>query len=90
MLFRSVSQSRYCVDSIRTIPALQHDEDNIEDVDTEGEDHAADETRYAVMSRPWPPTNRREDYNTVKSNVLDMTINEIVAMRKNSRLNKVF
>ncbi len=25
----------------------------MEDVDTEGEDHAGDETRYAVMSRPW-------------------------------------
>ncbi|NBQ33281.1 MAG: terminase, partial [Proteobacteria bacterium] len=24
-----------------------------EDVDTDGEDHAADEWRYACMSRPW-------------------------------------
>lgn len=44
-----------CEDSIRTIPVLQHDETNPEDVDTEGEDHAYDETRYAVMSRPWVP-----------------------------------
>lgn len=42
-----------CFDSIRTIPTLQHDETDEEDVDTEGEDHAYDETRYAVMSRPW-------------------------------------
>lgn len=42
-----------CVDSIRTIPALQHDPDKPEDVDTDGEDHAADEWRYACMSRPW-------------------------------------
>lgn len=42
-----------CVHSIRTIPALQHDEDNPEDLDTSQEDHAADETRYACMSRPW-------------------------------------
>lgn len=41
-----------CEDTIRTLPVLQHDEDNLEDVDTEGEDHAYDETRYAVMSRP--------------------------------------
>lgn len=42
-----------CVDSIRTIPALQHDADKPEDLDTDGEDHAADEWRYACMSRPW-------------------------------------
>lgn len=42
-----------CFHSIRTIPALQHDEDKPEDLDTTAEDHAADETRYACMSRPW-------------------------------------
>jgi hypothetical protein len=42
-----------CQHSIRTIPALQHDEDRPEDLDTSQEDHAADETRYACMSRPW-------------------------------------
>jgi hypothetical protein len=44
-----------CVDSIRTIPALQHDEKKPEDVDTNMEDHAGDEWRYACMSRPWVP-----------------------------------
>ena len=42
-----------CLDSIRTIPALQHDDSRPEDVDTDGEDHAGDEWRYACMSRPW-------------------------------------
>ena len=42
-----------CNDSIRTIPALAHDPDRPEDVDTEGEDHAGDEWRYACMSRPF-------------------------------------
>lgn len=42
-----------CTDSIRTIPVLQHDPDRIEDLDTTAEDHAADEWRYACMSRPW-------------------------------------
>ncbi len=42
-----------CRDSIRTIPVLQHDPDKAEDLDTEAEDHAADEWRYACMSRPW-------------------------------------
>lgn len=42
-----------CMASIRTIPVLQHSEINAEDLDTDGEDHAADEWRYACMSRPW-------------------------------------
>lgn len=42
-----------CVDSIRTIPVLQHDPDKPEDLDTKAEDHAADDWRYACMSRPW-------------------------------------
>lgn len=46
---------RNCVDSIRTIPVIQHDEKKPEDLDTNAEDHAADETRYACMSRPWIP-----------------------------------
>ena len=42
-----------CADSIRTIPALQHDEKKPEDLDTDAEDHAGDEWRYAAMSRPY-------------------------------------
>jgi hypothetical protein len=42
-----------CKDSIRTLPALQHDQNKPEDVDTENEDHAPDEIRYACMSRPY-------------------------------------
>ena len=42
-----------CKDSIRTIPALPHDTTRPEDVNTDAEDHAADEWRYACMSRPW-------------------------------------
>jgi hypothetical protein len=47
-----------CVASIRTIPVLQHDATNPEDLDNSGaEDHAADEWRYACSSRPWLPTH---------------------------------
>lgn len=42
-----------CTDSIRTIPVLQHDPTRAEDIDTDGEDHAADDWRYGCMSRPW-------------------------------------
>lgn len=50
-----------CTDSIRTIPALQHDEVRPEDLDSDGEDHAADEWRYACMSRPWVPEARPKE-----------------------------
>jgi len=42
-----------CRDSIRTIPLLQHDKDRIEDIDTDMEDHAADDWRYGCNSRPY-------------------------------------
>jgi hypothetical protein len=42
-----------CVDFIRTVPILQHDPHRAEDLDTKAEDHAADDARYACMSRPW-------------------------------------
>jgi len=44
-----------CRDFIRTVPVLQHDTNKAEDLDTEAEDHIADEARYACMSRPWVP-----------------------------------
>jgi hypothetical protein len=50
-----------CKDFIRTLPSLQHDEVRPEDLDTDGEDHAADETRYACMSRPYSRPAPGED-----------------------------
>jgi hypothetical protein len=54
-----------CKDSIRTIPVLQHDPDRPEDLDTKSEDHAADDVRYACLSRPWlkspPPKDEPKD-----------------------------
>lgn len=41
-----------CINFITTFPANVHDEKKVEDLDTDGEDHSADEFRYAVMSRP--------------------------------------
>jgi hypothetical protein len=52
-----------CVDSIRTIPALQHDKSRPEDLDSDGEDHAADEWRYACMSRPYVRRPAEPDHN---------------------------
>lgn len=54
-----------CIDSIRTIPALQHDDTKPEDLDSDMEDHAADEWRYGCMSRPYA---RAIDTNTKPKN----------------------
>ncbi len=49
-----------CTDFIRTIPEQQHDLNKPEDLDTDGEDHAADELRYAIMSRPKPIATKEQ------------------------------
>jgi hypothetical protein len=38
-----------CVNCIRTLPALPHDTTNVEDVDTDAEDHGFDSLRYLVL-----------------------------------------
>lgn len=38
-----------CREFIRTITTLQHDDRNVEDVQTDGEDHIADQWRYVAM-----------------------------------------
>lgn len=50
----------HCQHLIRTLPALQHDIKAPEDVETEGEDHAGDATRYLCMMRPWMPEKEPE------------------------------
>jgi len=50
-----------CENSIRTIPLLQHSKHNPEDVDTSGEDHAADCDRYLLQTlreRKTPPPRK--------------------------------
>ena len=46
-----ISFSPRCKNLIRTLPTLIHDEVRVEDLDTDGEDHASDSARYGVMSR---------------------------------------
>ena len=45
-----------CTNLIRTLPLLQHDKHDAEDLDTDGEDHCADALRYICMSRPYVRT----------------------------------
>ena len=40
-----------CVDFIRTVPSLPRDDKDLDDVDTDAEDHIADETRYFVRHK---------------------------------------
>lgn len=44
-----------CKAFIRTIPLLMYDEHKVEDLDTDLEDHVADEVRYMCMARPIKP-----------------------------------
>ena len=75
-----------CVDSIRTIPVLQHDEKQPEDVDTDGEDHAYDETRYACMSRPWQPRVAAAPTASFPKLPGQYTINDLVERQRRKRL----
>jgi len=79
--------SEECFDTIRTLPALQHDKKDMEDLDTDGEDHAADELRYAVMSRPWLPSHipKPEHWGT---DITDCSINQIVQSLKQKRIQR--
>ena len=61
-----------CVAFIRTVPALQFSKTVPEDLDTEQEDHVADEWRYACMSRPVIPMKAEPEEEQRRWNPLDM------------------
>lgn len=44
-----------CRHFIRTVPNLVYDETDVEDIDTDGEDHIYDELRYVCMKNPIAP-----------------------------------
>lgn len=75
-----------CEATIRTLQTLQHDDRDPEDLDTEAEDHAADETRYAVTSRPW--LNKINHVAGIKYPKLpqETTIFDLVDAKRNKRL----
>jgi hypothetical protein len=87
-----------CRDFLRTVPALQHDADRPEDIDTASEDHVADEVRYACMSRPYTPTRKevfvgqRDPFgNPITSKprewkyLIEMNYDELIAMQDEER-----
>ena len=78
-----------CKSFIRTIPTLIYDEHKVEDLDTDGEDHIADEWRYFVQSRPIKPrANVSPDtYNqTPQSMFLDIPKEDIISRPKRQRM----
>lgn len=60
-----------CVDAIRTIPVLQHDENRAEDLDSDGEDHSADTVRYMCMARPWVSKSPQPSSDSMRKPTLD-------------------
>ena len=76
-----------CEDTLRTLPVLQHDEDDVEDLDTDGEDHAADEIRYACMSRPWKPKLQVQKQGlSMPLLPTQYTFNDLVAQSRKKRI----
>jgi len=71
-----------CRAFIRTIPGLMYDENRVEDLDTDGEDHVADEVRYFCMARPIAPrmAAQPDDYYLTPQNMyLDIPKEDIIA-----------
>lgn len=71
--------------AIRTIPMLQHDKTNPEDLDTNAEDHAADSVRYGVMSRPWIKAKPMVIEDALKAAVKPMTYNDLHKLQARRR-----
>lgn len=82
-----------CIDAIRTIPALQHDAARPEDVDTHGDDHCGDTTRYAASSRPYvlrkyePPKPTEPTFEALADGriVANMSVMDIVEAKRKRR-----
>ena len=78
-----------CKAFIRTMPLLQYDEHKPEDLDTDGEDHVADEVRYFCMSRPIKPrmAEGRDEYLDNPMHLfLDIPKADVMAKRRVPRM----
>lgn len=80
-----------CQDSIRTIPALQHDRDHPEEIDGESEIAAAHDWRFACVSRPYSLTveKKPEPKQIIVGGKTTVTLNDLWAAhakRKPTRL----
>ncbi len=67
----SLSIFSTCKHFIRTIPALVYSAGNVEDIDTDCEDHIYDECRYVLMEHPINPPEKKQSekiYDPLDSN----------------------
>ena len=81
-----------CKAFIRTIPSLQYSEVSPEDVDTDGEDHAADEARYFCMMRPIKPRELTPPSLYYKSPLkifLDIDEKDLMPARAKPRMERI-
>lgn len=74
-----------CEHLLRTLPFMQHSDKNPEDLDTDGEDHAVDELRYACMSRAHVKDLPLAQVMTYPKTPQQMTVGEIIERHRLSR-----
>ena len=60
-----------CKHFIRTIPNLVYDESNVEDIDSDQEDHIYDECRYVLMENPLSPRQIQKE-TALRDDPLDL------------------
>lgn len=60
-----------CRNFIRTVPNLVYDQSNVEDIDTDGEDHIYDELRYVCMKNPIAPRQKKAPELVIYDDPLD-------------------
>lgn len=74
-----------CQHLIRTVPALQHDEQRPEDLNTNSDDHAADALRYGCLARPWVRAAEKRDPVRFPVQAEGTRVAEIIAERARLR-----
>ena len=60
-----------CRNFIRTLPNLVYDESNVEDIDSDQEDHIYDECRYVLMENPISPRQLQKE-TVLRDDPLDL------------------
>ena len=65
-----------CKHLIRTLPSLTYSETDVEDVDSDAEDHAYDALRYGLMSNPIAPRSNALDEKKGGDDPLDQRVNK--------------
>jgi hypothetical protein len=70
-----------CRHLIRTLPNLTYDESNVEDINSDLEDHAYDAIRYALMENPITPRKHHKPEEIVEDDPLNMH-QKVVRLRR--------